>query len=89
MQVEDMRHLAIIADLDRELQELIISYNRRAEGVTARDEALSLRLEQNTHMLDVLTEHRRVLRYHLGLPYEPVAHEAVAVLEGVGGGSAS
>lgn len=46
-------------------------------------------MQQNTHTMTVLKEHRRVLRFHLGLSYEPVAHEAGAVLIGVGGGSAA
>lgn len=46
-------------------------------------------MEQNEHMTIVLAEHRRVLRFHLGLSYEPVQHEAQAVLIGVGGGSAA
>lgn len=86
--MEDMKYLDTLADIDRELWEIVNSYNARLLGVVGRDNLVGLRMEQNEVLMQAIKKHRRTLMYLLGMPVEPVAHSVEAILVGVMGGDA-
>ena len=87
--MDDMSYLDTLADIERELQQIIHEYNMRILGLVGKAQLVGLRMEQNEVLMQVLEKHRRSLQYMLGVPVEPVAHSAEAVLVGVMGGDAA
>lgn len=86
--MEDLKYLDTLADIERELQEIISIYNLRSLGLVGKATLVRLRLEQNMVLAEAVARHNRVLRYFAGEPVEPVAHSAEAILVGVMGGDA-
>jgi hypothetical protein len=87
--IEDMRHLQVIDDLQREIYVLLAHYNARCNGRTDKIELVDIRLAQHEALILKLQDQIRALNHLAGRPVEPVAHEATAVLIGVGAGAFS
>jgi hypothetical protein len=84
--IRNMTHLEVLDCLARELQDVLIDYNRRASGQTDESFLVALRLEQNTVLAEVVRKQRRHLRLMNGEKIEPEIHYAEAVLIGTGSG---
>ena len=82
--IENMTHLTVLDSLARELQQVLTDYNRRANGVTDMATLVTLRLEQNTVLAEVVRKQRRHLRLMNGEKIEPETHYAEAVMVGRG-----
>lgn len=85
--ITDMTHLAVIDGMMKQLQDLLIQYNRDAEGITEKVELFNLRRKQNLELTEVLRQQRRGIAYHLGEPYEFENHEVQCHMEAVGSGT--
>jgi hypothetical protein len=84
--VEDKQHLQLFDEIARQLEEAVVGFNRRANGVTDRDELLMIRREQNEVLAEAVARHRRAMNALEGKPIEPQVHFGESVLIGVGGG---
>lgn len=87
--IEDMTHLQILDALQREIFDLLANFNARASGQTDKGYLVELRLEQNQNIVELLRQQNRALRHMIGEAVPPEAHEANAVLLGIGGGTAA
>jgi hypothetical protein len=85
MEIKDVKYLDTIHVMGEELQSNNIEYNFLASGETEKEKIVALRLEQNERLDELIKKHRRVLRFHAGLPVEPEVHYGEAVLFGLGG----
>lgn len=83
--MEDMRHLAILDGLAREIQQNLVEFNARASGKTDKAELLELRLEQNRALTELLRQQRRAMEFMAGLPIQPETHFGEGVMVGTGG----
>lgn len=86
--IEDAQHVTVLTAMAEEILRNCVRYNELANGVTDKATLLELRTQQNEELVVLLGWHRRALDHMAGKPVVPVAHEATAVLVGVGGGSA-
>lgn len=84
--IEDAKHLQVLDGLAKEIENLVVHYNSRANGVTDKAALIELRLTQNEDLTTLLSEHRRVLKFMRGDKIEPKVHFAEAVVNGSGGG---
>lgn len=57
--------------------------------MTDKGELIHIARQSNDLFISALSRQRRTLKFMAGEPYEPVAHEAEAVLVGVLGGGAA
>jgi len=55
--------------------------------VTDQGELIRIAREMHSGISEALAKHERTLKYLAGEPYEPVVHEAEAILVGIGGGA--
>lgn len=85
--MEDMQHLAVIDGMMKQLQDLLVAYNRAAEGITEKVALLELRRAQNLELTEVLRQQRRGIDYHLGKPVVPENHTVECHMVGVGEGT--
>ncbi len=83
--IEDAKHLQIAADLQSEIERIIRDHNEAANGLTDKGALFELRVAQYETLMELCSEHRRVLRFHLGEKVEPKVHFAEAVICGQGG----
>lgn len=84
MEIDDKQFLSLIHDQVRQIQENVVEYNSRANGLTDKGPLLDLRIEQYAALREMVAEHERILRFLRGEKVEPKAHEAKAVLTGIG-----
>lgn len=83
--MDDLSHMQFFHDVERDLTEAIVLFNRRANGETDKQKLLALRIEQNDILMELLRKHRRAFDFMQGKPVEPVVHFGEAVLLPVGG----
>jgi hypothetical protein len=84
---DDMSYLETLNEISRELRQIVDEYDLMITGMVGKANLVGLRLEQNEALSTLVAKHNRVLRFHAGLPVQPVAHSAEAVLIGTMGGS--
>lgn len=89
MEIDDKQFLGLIDDQVRQIQANIVEYNSRANGMTDKEPLLNLRIEQYVALREMVVEHERILRFLRGEKVEPKAHEARAVLIGLGSAAMS
>jgi hypothetical protein len=82
--MEDMTHLGVLDSLARELQENLVLYNQRLNGVRDKEVLLGIRLEQNAALKEILRKQERHLRFMKGEKIEPENHAVEAVFTGEG-----
>lgn len=83
--ISDMTHLQMFADLQAEIEKIIRDHNADANGLTDKKELIELRLRQYETLIEVCSEHHRVLRWHRGDAVEPRVHFGEATLVAQGG----
>lgn len=84
--IEDAKHLQVLDGLAKEIENLVVHYNVRANGVTDKAALIELRLVQNEDLTTLLAEQLRVLKFMRGDPIEPKVHFAEAIINGSSGG---
>jgi hypothetical protein len=82
MVIENMRHLETLDALAREVQDLIVKYNSRCSGITAKNELCALRLEQNVAMTELLAKQKRALEFMLDGMVQPQMQFGEAIIDG-------
>lgn len=83
--IEDMRHLTVLDDLNREIYTLLSHFNARASGKTDKKFLCELRLEELRSLGELVAAHSRAVAHMAGHSVPPMAHEAEAVITGHGG----
>lgn len=82
--VSDGQFLTLLAEIAREIEGNVVSYNGRSCGMLDKNELIALRLQQNEELIALLTKHRRAIEFMQGKRIEPQVHFGEAVLIGVG-----
>jgi hypothetical protein len=82
--IQDMTHLQVLFDMAQEIQSLISHFNARESGLQDKVQLCNLRVQRNRELISKLEDQIRALDYMAGRPVTPVAHEATAVLIGIG-----
>jgi hypothetical protein len=82
--IHDATHLQVLFDMAQEVQVLISHFNARESGLQDRVQLCDLRIQRNRELIMKLEDQIRALDWMAGRPIEPVAHEATAVLVGIG-----
>jgi hypothetical protein len=82
--IQDMQHLQVLFDMAQEVQGLISHFNARESGLQDKTQLIDLRIQRNRDLIAKLEDQIRALDYMAGRPVTPVAHEATAVLIGIG-----
>jgi hypothetical protein len=83
--MEDGRYLTILHEMQIQLQENIVEFNKRANGINDRDQLLALRAEQYEALIEIVHRHKRHIAFMQGKPVEPEMHFGHAVLLPAGG----
>jgi hypothetical protein len=83
--IEDVTHIPVLDSLARELQQCLVDYNSRANGITDKATLLALRLEQNDALVEITRKQRRHLKFMSGEKIEPETHVIEATIIGLGG----
>lgn len=82
--IRNYTHLQVFEDLKNELQWCLNRHNAEASGKTDKQQLAELYLARLDDFERLCADQRRAVRHIAGLPVEPIAHEATAVLVGIG-----
>ncbi len=80
--IEDMTHLALFDDYQKEIFDTLSHFRARASGVTDKATLLALYIEQNEALKEVLRKQHRAFRWMRGEKVEPEHHLVYAQLVG-------